>query len=160
PICGKECTLRQALADLFNNNLDCADLLGGTDSALNMLNNMDIVNVPSPATFPSRGDQTAYNMVRANPGSYWAVTSWVPVPGTSSALGGAWNGQMYHTYVDPQFWSLGTSGQETVMMHEMGHPYTGYGNDAMHGSGIYNMSTQIPWNCGTAPLTDFADAPT
>ena len=152
PVCSSQCQVQRALIDLFKNNSDCAELLGGTDNALNMVSKMNMVDVPSPATFPSQTDMNGYNGVES--GLYEAYTTWTPSAGTASA----WNGQMYRTYVGQNFWGLSTPQQESILIHEMGHPYTSYG-EAMHGSGIYNTYTNIPQTCHTAPVPDFTDAP-
>lgn len=56
---------------------------------------------------------------------------------------------MYNTYVGKDFNSLPISAQETLLIHEMGHPYTGYGQ-LLHNTGMYDVSGDIPAKCGTA----------
>ncbi len=95
----------------------------------------------------SANAMTAYNtMLGSNAGqnNYLAITVW----STSCPTCSAWNGQMYWTYVGTKFAGLNVSQQQTVLIHEMAHPYTGY-SDAMHRSGIYDIYGNVPDTCGT-----------
>jgi len=130
---------RKALTGLFKSNSKCAALLGGTDSALNLLNKMNMVPVPSPATFPTKEFMFAYNLVSS--GAATAATAWL------NNSSGSWNGQMYNTYVGAQYSSLTVIQQETLLIHEMGHPFTGIHDDANLPQ--FDMRTNIPSVCGT-----------
>jgi hypothetical protein len=126
-----------ALSTLLKSNPNCAALFGGTKGALKVLSKMNMVPVPSPATFPSTNYMTAYNSVRS--GANTAATAW---------SGSPWNGKMYNTYVGAQFDSLNISQQETILVHEMGHPFTSNEDDKRMPQ--FDMHTNIPSACGTA----------
>ena len=135
-------SVRAAIRAIFMNNEDCAELLGGEGNAQRVLGNMTVLQVPAPYAFPTSADQVAYGAVAS--GNHPAATAWV----TGCPTCAGWNGGPFRTYVGDQFSSLAPSMQETIFIHELGHPYTGYGAP-MDDSGLYTYQ-RISELCGTA----------
>jgi len=146
------------MLNILTSNAACADAFGGQQNAENLLNKMIICNVPnSPWVF--RGPaQDSWDAVAANNSG---TPGWENASSTfffDSNGNGIWNGSQYMTFVGNKFANATLGQQETMLFHEMSHPYMGasggqdtpdsmyspYGNGAL-GGGISLL-------CGTQSL--------
>ncbi len=151
--------VKAALETLFTNNPGCAGLLGGPDNAKRLLQQMRLIDVPQfPYAFgTSQSSDAAWKDISAsNAGgnNLLAETSW----STISRNSGAWNGNPYTTFVGDRFANFDLSQQEGVLVHEMVHPYTGYGGHMAgqpgEGNPVDNLDMYSPYGgisdvCGT-----------
>jgi RHS repeat-associated protein len=138
----------------LRSNSACAAAYGGQQSAENLLNKMTIYQVPSPYSGPFQGSYDA--VTRNNNG---ATPGWKDSANTSNYINpnGTWNGSQYGTFVGNKFNAATVGQQETMLLHEMAHPYwapNAHAVDSLNGmySPYGGSLGGVPAICGTAPL--------
>jgi RHS repeat-associated protein len=146
--------IKSRMLKILGSNSNCAAAYGGQQNAENLLNNMTIYQVPSPYSGPFQG---SYNAVTAN--NNGATPGWQDSASTSmyTSPNGTWNGSQYGTFVGNNFNAAFLGQQETILFHEMAHPYwepDAAGVDNLNGmySPYGGQLGGIPAVCGTAPL--------
>ena len=156
--------IKTALHQLFQNNANCASLLGGSASADKLVNQMNLIDVPYfPYAFgtnqTANAAWTAISNSNTGQNNLLAQTTWSTICPTC----GAWNGGPYSTFVGNNFAGLTLSGQQGVLIHEMAHPNTGYGGNMAGQPGqlgsqnpvdtldMFNPYGGLSNVCGTAP---------
>jgi len=148
--------IKDQMLNIVQGNSQCASLYGGQQSATNLLNKMTIIQVPSLYTGPF---QAAYNAVTANnngvtPGWQDAASTVTP----SNTPNGPWNGSQYGTFVGTKFNAASLGQQETILFHEMAHPYRAPDSNFVdlpwgpYTPYAYGATGSIPSTCGTEPL--------
>jgi hypothetical protein len=124
---------------------------GPAPSAENLLNKMTIYKVPSQYSGPFQG---AYNDVAANNNA--STPTWKGAAATSfnPNANGTWDGSPYGTFVGTRFANAPLGQQETILVHEMAHPFLAPDeSNVVDTSRKYNPGAGgIPKSCGTQPL--------
>jgi len=127
---GAYSNLIAAIKKIIKGKPDCADLFGGEGAANELLDNMNLQQVP-PTEAPSNPTSLgAWQLVAANnltggAAGNPAETAWF---GTTAGNAVVWNGSTYQTYVGSVFANYSGDVQTAMLMHEMSHPLTGYGS--------------------------------
>jgi hypothetical protein len=135
-------SLKRDLSAIFQSNPGCTeDLFGNTGRTQVLLDNMNIESAPGPWVFTTPSQVEMFAAVSS--GAHPAGTGWTTLCPTCVG----WDGKPFVTYVGDMFVGLAPGMQESILIHEIGHPHTGYGQ-VMDDSNLYSYG-RINELCGT-----------